>query len=75
MMVSRGSAGVWNSTLVKLFRVQEMAAQAPSLLAPRGAVDAVGSNLVTRIGNLGFRGNPLSRVPSGSGGLPSVRDV
>lgn len=51
-----GSVGVWNGTGIKLFKVQETAAQGPSLLAPRGAVDAVGSNLVSRIGNLRLPG-------------------
>lgn len=51
-----GTVGVWNGTAIKLFRVQEGAAQGPTLMAPRGAVDAVGSNLVQRIGNLNFRG-------------------
>ena len=51
-----GTVGVWNGTGIKLFRVQEGTAQGPTLLAPRGAVDAVGSNLVQRIGNLNLRG-------------------
>jgi hypothetical protein len=63
---------------VKLFRVQEMAAQTPSLLAPRGAVDAVGTNLVSRIGSLGFGNNGVTSAPRpGTGGATStvVRDV
>jgi hypothetical protein len=72
MLVSKGTAGVWNSTLVKLFRVQEIAVQTPSLLAPRGAVDAVGTNLVSRIGSLGFRSGAGSRS---TGGIAAVRDV
>ncbi len=32
-----------------------MAAQGPTLSSPRGAVDAVGSNIVNRIGNLNLR--------------------
>jgi hypothetical protein len=82
MLVSKGTAGVWNGTLIKLFRVQETAAQTPSLLAPRGAVDAVGSNLVNRIGNLSFRGSTTTRSPNaGVGGnsngaaQSNVRDV
>ncbi|PLN81601.1 high-temperature-induced dauer-formation protein-domain-containing protein [Aspergillus taichungensis] len=50
-----GTVGVWNGTGIKLFKVQEAAAQGPTLLAPKGAVDAVGSNLVQRIGNLSLR--------------------
>ena len=52
-----GTVGVWNGTGIRLFRVQEAAAQGPTLLAPKGAVDAVGSNLVQRIGNLSIRRN------------------
>jgi hypothetical protein len=74
MLVSKGTAGVWNGTSIRLFKVQETAAQTPSLLAPRGAVDAVGSNLVQRIGSLNLRGagrsgNQQQSAPSG------VRDV
>ncbi|KAF2646734.1 hypothetical protein P280DRAFT_464922 [Massarina eburnea CBS 473.64] len=82
MLVSKGTAGVWNNTSIRLFKVQEAAAAAPSLLAPRGAVDAVGSNLVQRIGNLNLRGgaaaNPgaVSRTGGNPGAPPgSVRDV
>lgn len=64
-----GTVGVWNGTAIKLFRVQEAAAQAPSLLAPRGAVDAVGSNLVRRIGSLNItnRTSETSRNYNGDG--------
>lgn len=67
MLVSKGTTGVWNGSLIKLFRVQEIAAQTPSLLAPRGAVDAVGSNLVNRIGSLSLRGGTTTRGPNSSG--------
>jgi len=81
MSVSKGTAGVWNGTLIKLFHVQATAAQTPSLLAPRGAVDAVGSNLVNRIGSLSFRTPSTGRGPNaGPGGNSNgpqmtVRDV
>lgn len=55
-----GTVGVWNGTQIRLFKVQETAAQGPTLLAPKGAVDAVGSNLVQRIGNLNLRGRNSS---------------
>ncbi|KAI9832089.1 MAG: hypothetical protein M1826_002418 [Phylliscum demangeonii] len=58
---ARGSAGVWSGTGIKLFRVQEVAAAGPSLLQPRGAVDAVGSSLINRIGSLNIRGGAGSR--------------
>ncbi|KAK3078527.1 hypothetical protein LTS18_007286, partial [Coniosporium uncinatum] len=85
LSVSKGSSqGVWNGTGVKLFRVQEGPVQTPSLLAPRGAVDAVGSNLVQRIGSLGVRAGQVARggVAGGGGGAnprveggATVRDV
>lgn len=56
MQVSKGSLGIWNGTAIKLFRVQETAAAGPSLSSPRGAVDAVGSNIVSRIGQINLRG-------------------
>jgi hypothetical protein len=81
MVVSKGTVGVWNNTSIRLFKVQEGAAQTPSLLAPRGAVDAVGSNLVQRIGSLNLRGAASQTAQRGSsnGGnsapSPTVRDV
>jgi hypothetical protein len=75
MLVSKGTAGVWNGTAVKLFRVQEMAAQTPSLLAPRGAVDAVGSTIVNRIGSLNLRGAQPTAARGAANSAPSVRDV
>ncbi|KAK3325404.1 high-temperature-induced dauer-formation protein-domain-containing protein [Apodospora peruviana] len=53
---AKGTVGIWNSTAIKLFRVQETAPQGPSLTSPRGAVDAVGSNIVSRIGAINLRG-------------------
>ncbi|KAL4926058.1 Hid1 family protein [Aspergillus undulatus] len=70
-----GTVGVWNGTLIKLFRVQEAAAQGPTLLAPKGAVDAVGSNLVQRIGNLSLRRNNTQPESQNNSGSPSVREV
>ncbi|ODH51055.1 hypothetical protein GX48_02840 [Paracoccidioides brasiliensis] len=63
-----GTVGVWNGTSIKLFKVQETAAQGPTLLAPKGAVDAVGSNLMQRIGNLNLRGR------AGGSGSGSTQD-
>lgn len=56
MQISRGALGIWSGTAVRLFRVQEAAPSAPSLTSPRGAVDAVGSNIVSRIGQINIRG-------------------
>lgn len=83
MLVAKGTAGVWNNTSIRLFKVQETSAAAPSLLQPRGAVDAVGSNLVQRIGSLNIRGavaqasQAAQRSPSSTGGAGqgTVRDV
>lgn len=82
MVVAKGTAGVWNNTSIRLFKVQEGAAQTPSLMAPRGAVDAVGSNLVQRIGSLNLRTAASQATQRGSGGgsgggnsSATVRDV
>ncbi|KAJ6130765.1 hypothetical protein N7512_003545 [Penicillium capsulatum] len=68
-----GTVGVWNGTGIRLFRVQEAAAQGPTLMAPKGAVDAVGSNLVQRIGNLSLRGR--NSTDASSAHSPSVREA
>lgn len=73
-----GTVGVWNGTGIKLFKVQEAAAQGPTLLAPKGAVDAVGSNLVQRIGNLSLRGRTSQDSQQNSGAIsrsPSSREA
>lgn len=67
IQVSRGTVGIWNTTQIKLFRVQETAAQGPSLTSPRGAVDAVGSNIVSRIGAINLRGAGSSSSSSSQG--------
>ncbi|TGJ86177.1 hypothetical protein E0Z10_g2600 [Xylaria hypoxylon] len=71
VQVAKGTAGIWNGTGIKLFRVQETAPAGPTLTSPRGAVDAVGSNIVSRIGSINLRG----AAPAGpaSPGLPSQR--
>ena len=56
MVVQKGTVGVWNGTNIRLFRIEREARQGPSLRQPMGAVDAVGSNLVQRIGTLTFKG-------------------
>lgn len=80
MQVSKGTVGVWNTTQIKLFRVQETAPQGPTLTSPRGAVDAVGSNIVSRIGAINLRSaqspalGSRSRSGSGSGnGQPTTQ--
>lgn len=71
MQLAKGTMGIWNGTSIKLFRVQETAPAGPTLTSPRGAVDAVGSNIVSRIGQINLRGgaqaapnpNPPSTSP------------
>lgn len=64
MQVAKGTMGIWNGTAIKLFRVQETAPEGPTLTSPRGAVDAVGSNIVSRIGQINLRGPaPTSATP------------
>ncbi|KAL0467213.1 high-temperature-induced dauer-formation domain-containing protein [Neurospora intermedia] len=70
MQVARGTVGIWNTTNIKLFHVQQTAAQGPSLTSPRGAVDAVGSNIVSRIGAINLRGAAGSAVPPGGAQAP-----
>ncbi|KXH57729.1 high-temperature-induced dauer-formation protein [Colletotrichum salicis] len=65
IQISKGTVGIWNGTAIKLFRVQETAPQGPSLASPRGAVDAVGSNIVSRIGSMNLRG-PGGTPPAAS---------
>ncbi|PKS07941.1 hypothetical protein jhhlp_006553 [Lomentospora prolificans] len=55
MQPAKGTVGVWNGTSIKLFRVQETARSGPSLTSPRGAVDAVGDSIVSRIGAINLR--------------------
>jgi hypothetical protein len=75
MQVSKGTAGVWNGTSIRLFRVQETAPEGPTLTSPRGAVDAVGSSIVSRIGNINLRGGSLASpiAPQDSGGGSGAR--
>jgi hypothetical protein len=56
MQVAKGTVGVWNGTAIKLFRVETVAANGPTLSSPRGAVDAVGNTIVSRIGSINLRG-------------------
>ena len=67
MGVERGAVGVWNGTAIRLFKVEKEAARGPSLMNPGGAVDAVGSSIVQRIGNLNLRGAGGS-MGAGNGG-------
>ena len=57
MIVERGTVGVWNGTNIRLFKVEKELQRGPSLMKPMGAVDAVGSSIVQRIGSLQLRGS------------------
>lgn len=71
MQVAKGTVGVWNGTAIKLFRVETVAAIGPTLSSPRGAVDAVGSNIVSRIGSMNLRGvGAQEQNAQGGGGSP-----
>lgn len=70
MQIAKGTMGIWNGTSIKLFRVQETAAAGPTLTSPRGAVDAVGSNIVSRIGQINLRGGAAPSNPSPNRGGP-----
>jgi hypothetical protein len=72
----RGTVGVWNGTAIKAFRVQEGGREGVSLANPRGAVDAVGRNVVEGVGRLGLgervrglAGAAGQAVTSGQGGV------
>ncbi|RDL40941.1 uncharacterized protein BP5553_00920 [Venustampulla echinocandica] len=67
MQVAKGTVGVWNGTAIKLFRVETVAPIGPTLSSPRGAVDAVGSNIVNRIGSINLRGVGGTAPGAGSG--------
>ena len=69
MIVERGTVGVWNGTGIRLFKVEKEATRGPSLMKPMGAVDAVGSSIVQRIGSLNLRGSSSS--PNGGQSLQS----
>lgn len=74
MVVQKGTVGVWNGTAVRLFKVETAAFSGPSLMKPMGAVDAVGSRLVSGVASLG-----VGSRGSGDGGegrrASNVRDV
>lgn len=70
MQIAKGNMGVWNGSAIKLFRVQETTPAGPTLTSPRGAVDAVGSNIVSRIGQINLRGG---QVPGSGSNTPTER--
>lgn len=66
-----GPIGVWNGTQVKLFQVStEGKREGPSLSAPRGAVDAVGTRLVDGVKGLNL-GGFMGRVAGAAGVITS----
>ena len=76
MVVQKGTVGVWNGTFIRLFKVETVAARGPSLTKPMGAVDAVGSRLVSGVASLGIGRRDASGNEGGGGARGmSVRDV
>lgn len=75
MVVQKGTVGVWNGTAVRLFKVETMASVGPSLMKPMGAVDAVGSRLVSGVASLGVGRRRDSGGGTEGGRAMSVRDV
>ena len=74
MVVQKGTVGVWNGTAVRLFKVETAAFSGPSLTKPMGAVDAVGSRLVSGVASLGI--GTRSGGAGGEGRRESnIRDV
>jgi hypothetical protein len=72
MQIAKGNMGVWSGSAIKLFRVQETTPAGPTLTSPRGAVDAVGSNIVSRIGQINLRGG---QAQGGQSATPSERSA
>lgn len=74
MVVQKGTVGVWNGTAVRLLKVETIAFTGPSLMKPMGAVDAVGSKLVSGVASLSVGSRGAGQ--SGDGRRASnVRDV
>lgn len=46
------TVGVWNGTNILLFKVQEINSSTPSLLRPKGVVDAVAETMIQKVGQL-----------------------
>ncbi|KAL6722315.1 hypothetical protein ACLMJK_001422 [Lecanora helva] len=76
MVVQKGTVGVWNGTAVRLFKVETKGLEGPSLTKPMGAVDAVGSRLVSGVASLGIGSAGRGSNDSGENRrLSNVRDV
>ena len=75
MVVHNGAVGVWNGTHVRLFRVQHEQARGPSLMKPMGAVDAVGSRLVSGLGSLRIARSGTTDGNTERSPAAAVRDV
>ncbi len=74
MVVQKGTVGVWNGTAIRLFRVETAASTGPSLMKPMGAVDAVGSRLISGVASLGVGSRTAGEVGDGRRGS-NIRDV
>lgn len=49
------NVGVWNNTDIKLFKLQQMAPTGPSLMKPKGAVDALADTMIQKLGQFRSR--------------------
>lgn len=74
MVVQRGTVGVWNGTAIRLFKVETAASTGPSLMKPMGAVDAVGSRLISGVASLGVGSKGAGQGGDGRMGS-NIRDV
>ncbi|KAG9864062.1 hypothetical protein KCU63_g5085, partial [Aureobasidium melanogenum] len=52
---STSGSGIWSSTNVRLFKIRAGEVVPPSLLSPKGAVDALGESLVSGVQNLALK--------------------
>jgi hypothetical protein len=52
---STSGSGIWSSTNVRLFKIRAGEVVPPSLLSPKGAVDALGESLVSGVQNLAIK--------------------
>ncbi len=74
MVVQKGTVGIWNGTAIRLFKVETAASTGPSLMKPMGAVDAVGSRLISGVASLGVGSRVAGQGGNGRRGS-NIRDV
>lgn len=72
--MQKGTVGIWNGTAIRLFKVETAASTGPSLMKPMGAVDAVGSRLISGVASLGVGSRVAGQGGNGRRGS-NIRDV